>query len=139
MNIGLPKKSTRKILVVDDNEVVIKTISMKLQGAGYPVATAMDSTETMAAVRQENPDLIVLDVSLPPAPTGVAWDGFRILESVRQLDSARLTPVIVITGNEDPQTKDQSARFGAVAIFQKPLEYDYLLKVIRATLGEGPG
>jgi hypothetical protein len=42
----------------------------------------------------------------------------------------------VITGSEDPKTKERATAAGAVAFFQKPLEHDYLLKVVRATLGD---
>jgi CheY-like chemotaxis protein len=130
---GVPAK---KILVVDDNEIVLKTISLKLQGAGYDVITAMDGSEAVAMARKQSPDLIILDVSFPPDVGGVPWDGFRIMEWFHRLDSAKKIPIIVITGNEEPKTKERATTAGAVAFFQKPLEHDYLLKVIRATLGE---
>ena len=127
-----PKK---KILVVDDNAIVIKTITLKLQGAGYQVVTAMDGSEGVALARKENPDLILLDISFPPDVGGVPWDGFRIMEWFHRLETARKIPIIVITGSEDPKTKDRATSAGAVAFFQKPIEHDDLLKVIRATLG----
>ena len=76
----------KKILVVDDNAVVIKTICLKLQGAGFRVVTAMDGTEAVAAVRKENPDLILLDLTFPAEVIGVPWDGFRIMECLRPLE-----------------------------------------------------
>jgi CheY-like chemotaxis protein len=126
----------KTILVVDDNEIVIKTISLKLQGAGYRVISAMDGSEAVAAARRENPDLILLDISFPPEVTGVPWDGFRIMEWFHRLDTAKKIPIIIITGSEDPKTKERATQSGAVAFFQKPIEHDYLLKVVRATLGE---
>lgn len=126
----------KKILVVDDNEIVIKTISLKLQGAGYQVLTAMDGSEAVSIARRELPDLILLDLSFPPEPDGVPWDGFRIMEWFHRLDSVKKIPIIVITGNEDPAAKQRATNTGAVAFFQKPLEHDYLLKVVRATLGD---
>jgi CheY-like chemotaxis protein len=129
---GMPKK----ILVVDDNEIVIKTISLKLQGAGYQVLTAMEGSTAVAMARKEAPDLILLDLSFPPDVDGVPWDGFRIMEWFHRLDSVKKIPVIVITSSDDPMAKQRATNTGAVAFFQKPLEHDYLLKVIRATLGE---
>jgi CheY-like chemotaxis protein len=126
----------KTILVVDDNEIVIKTISLKLQGAGYRVISAMDGSEAVASARRENPDLILLDISFPPEVTGVPWDGFRIMEWFHRLDTAKKIPIIIITGSEDPKTKERATQSGAVAFFQKPIEHDYLLKVVRATLGE---
>ena len=46
----------KKILVVDDNEIVVRTLSLKLQGAGYQVITALDGAEAVAAARKETPD-----------------------------------------------------------------------------------
>jgi len=136
MNTKAPPKT---ILIVDDNEIVIKTISLKLQGAGYRVVTAMDGSEAVAAARREKPDLILLDISFPPDIGSIEWDGFRIMEWFHRLDTARKIPIIIITGSEDPQTKEKATQSGAVAYFQKPLEHDYLLKVIRATLGDSTG
>lgn len=133
MSTGVKPK---KILVVDDNEIVIKTISLKLQGAGYQVLTAMDGSAAVSAARRESPDLILLDLTFPPDTDGVPWDGFRIMEWFHRLDSIRKIPIIVITGNEDPAAKQRATSTGAVAFFQKPLEHDYLLKVVRATLGD---
>ena len=129
-------KPVRKILVVDDNEIVIKTISLKLQGAGYQVITAMDGAEAVAAARKENPDLILLDIDFPPDVTSVQWDGFRIMEWFHRLDATKRIPVIIITGSEDLKLKERANSSGAVAYFQKPLEHDQLLKVVRATLGD---
>jgi len=126
----------KKILVVDDNEIIVKSLCLKLQGAGYQVLTALDGAEAVAAARKDSPDLILLDLSFPPDVGGVPWDGFRIMEWFHRLDTAKKIPIIIITGSEDPKTKERATGAGAVAFFQKPLEHDYLLKVIRATLGE---
>jgi CheY-like chemotaxis protein len=129
----------KTILVVDDNEIVIKTITLKLQGAGYRVVTAMDGSEAVAAARKEAPDLILLDISFPPNVGSVEWDGFRIMEWFHRLDTVKKIPIIIITGSEDPKSKERATQAGAVAYFQKPLEHDYLLKVVRATLGDSAG
>lgn len=129
-------KPVRKILVVDDNEIIVKTLSLKLRGAGYDVVTAIDGAEAVAATRKENPDLILLDINFPPDVSSVPWDGFRLMEWFQRLDASKRIPVIIITGSDDAQTKERANSSGAVAYFQKPLEHDQLLKVIRATLGD---
>ena len=128
--------SVRKILVVDDNPVVVKSVALKLAAAGYHILTAFDGSEAVAQVRKENPDLILLDISFPPDVTSVQWDGFRIIEWLHRLDSTKKIPIIVITGAEDSKTKERAMATGAVALFHKPLEHDDLLKVIRTTLGQ---
>jgi len=134
MNPGTSAAPKKKILVVDDNEVVLKTVSLKLQGCGYQVITALDGTEAVAAARKETPDLILLDISFPPDVDGVPWDGFRIMEWFHRLDPTKKVPVIVITGLEDIKNKERATSSGAVAFFHKPINHDDLLKVIRATL-----
>ena len=128
--------ANKRILVVDDNEIVIKTISLKLQGAGYKVLTAMDGSAAVAVARQDNPDLVILDLSFPPEVAGVPWDGFRIMEWFHRMENSRKIPIIVITGSDDPSDRQRATKSGAVAFFQKPLEHDSLLKVVRAIIGE---
>jgi CheY-like chemotaxis protein len=135
MNTPPTTQGSKKILVVDDNEIILKTISLKLQGAGYQVITALDGSEAVAAARKENPDLILLDISFPPDVGGVEWDGFRIMEWFHHLDTVKKVPVIIITGGEDSKSKERAVSSGAVAFFHKPIDHDDLLKVIRATFG----
>ena len=136
MDTESASRRARRILVVDDNEIILKTISLKLQGAGYQVITALDGAQAVAAARKENPDLILLDISFPPSVDGVPWDGFRVMEWFQRLDAAKKIPIIIITGSEDPKYKERATSTGAVAFFHKPIDHDDLLKVIRATLGD---
>jgi len=141
LSVGAPTPSkvsgtSAKILVVDDNEVVVKTICLKLKGAGYEVATAQDGAEAMSVVRMERPDLILLDITFPPDVAGVPWDGFRIMEWLHRVDESRRIPIIIITGGEDVKNKERAMASGAVAFFHKPFNHDDLLKVIRATLSQ---
>ena len=133
---GTPAGAPAKILVVDDNEVIVKTICLKLKGAGYRVATAQDGAEAMSVVRMEKPDLILLDITFPPDVAGVPWDGFRIMEWLHRVDESRKIPIIIITGGEDIKNKDRAMASGAVAFFHKPLNHDDLIKVVRATLSD---
>src|SRR5271170_1456167 len=124
----------KKILVVDDNEIVVKTTSMKLQGAGYDVVTAFDGADGVAAVRKEKPDLILLDINFPADVTSVPWDGFRIIEWLNRVDETRKIPIIIISGVLDEKNKQRAMTSGAVACFPKPVNYDEMLKTVRATL-----
>jgi CheY-like chemotaxis protein len=128
----------KKILVVDDNEVILKTISLKLQAAGFRVVTALDGAEAVAAARKELPDLILLDISFPPDVGGVEWDGFRIMAWLHRMDAVKKTPVIIITGGDAANNKERATAAGAVAFFHKPIDHEDLLKMIRATLAGNP-
>jgi len=124
----------KKVLVVDDNEVIVKTIAVKLNSAGYKTFTALDGSEAVAIVRKEKPDLIVLDISFPPDIAGVPWDGFRIMEWLRRVDDTKKIPIIVITGGAGDKDKEKALGAGAVGFLYKPLDHDELLKMVRATL-----
>jgi len=132
----------KKILVVDDNAVIIRTLSMKLKSSGYDVLTASDGAEAVSTVRRERPDLILLDLSFPPDVAhggGVAWDGFLIMNWLKRMDEAQGIPIIIITGGDGAQLKERSMAAGAVDFFQKPIDNDQLLNSIQAHLGIDPG
>src|SRR5882724_4283995 len=56
----------RKILIVDDAAVILKALTLKLESAGYAVATAVDGADALRALREEKPDLVILDINFPP-------------------------------------------------------------------------
>jgi CheY-like chemotaxis protein len=130
-----PAPVPKKILVIDDNEIILKTTSMKLQSAGYHVFTALDGSEGVSMVRREKPDLVLLDITFPPDVSGVSWDGFRIMEWLHRVDETKKIPIIVISGVVEEKNKQRATSSGAVAFFPKPVNFDEMLKVIRATLG----
>ncbi|MBC8094721.1 MAG: response regulator [Akkermansiaceae bacterium] len=127
----------KKILVVDDNEVILRTLSLKLK-ADYEVITAIDGSEAVAAARTKNPDLILLDIGFPPEVSGVPWDGFRIIQWLKRMDEAKNIPVIIITGGDASKYKDRALAEGAVAFYQKPVNNDDLLAKIREILSAAP-
>lgn len=131
--------SRKKILVVDDDAVVVKSLTMKLSSKGYVVATANDASEAVAAVRTEKPDAIILDVNFPPdvAHGGlVPWDGFRVMEWLKRVGDEKPAPIIIVTGSESAKSKNRALAAGAVAFFLKPVESEELLKVIAEVTGE---
>ena len=126
------------VLVVDDNEVILRTLSLKLKASGYDVVTAMDGSQALAAARRQKLDLILLDISFPPDVAhggGVPWDGFRILEWFNRMAEAKDVPVIIITSSDAERYRDKALAAGAVAYFQKPVNPEELLAAIQKILG----
>src|SRR5438105_5151015 len=114
----------KKILVVDDSAVILKTLSMKLKASGYDVLTADDGAVAVSTARRERPDLILLDISFPPDVAhggGVPWDGFLIMDWLHRMDEAKDIPVIIITGGDPEKFKARSMAAGAIGFFHKPL------------------
>ena len=103
----------QKILIVDDNPVIVKTLSMKLTSAGFDVVSTIDASEGIAAARKEKPHLILLDINFPE-DVGVAWDGFKIIAWLQRVDENQRAPIIVISGGD--AAKFMTVRFRPVRL-----------------------
>src|ERR1700728_675872 len=127
----------RKILVVDDNPVVLKAFELKLKALGFSVLTASEGSVAVTTARQEKPDIIVLDINFPPdvGSSGLQWDGFNIMQWMRRFQEAANIPVIIITCGDPEKLRDRALAAGAVAFFQKPLKNEEFLATVRRILG----
>jgi len=130
----------RKVLVVDDNPVVVKAFELKLKASGFTVLTANEGAAAVSAARQELPDLIILDITYPPdvGNSGLQWDGFNIMQWLRRFKEAANIPIVIITGGDPAIYKDRSLRGGAAAFFQKPVDYREFLAAIVKLLESKP-
>ena len=127
----------RRILVIDDSIVFLKAISTKLRSYGFEVITAVDGSAAVAMVRQNKPDLILLDLNFPPDVAhggGVAWNGLLILSWLRRMHEAQNTPVIVITAGELDECHDQCIASGVLGVFLKPIDHEALVGAIQDAL-----
>jgi len=129
------RMNKKKILIVDDDAVILKAVSMKLSGAGYDVLLAEDGAAAVKAARQARPDVILLDITFPPdMGGGPAWDGFLILGWLRRVEEAKTTPVIMISQDNGPEAQKRAADAGAVDFCPKPIEPQRLLRAIEQAL-----
>lgn len=119
-----------KILIVEDNRELLKTLRMQLRDEGYRVVGAEDGVQAITLARQERPDVILLDLGLP------AGDGFTVIKRLAKFHHANEIPIIVITGQPKEEYEQQALEAGAVAYLTKPFEIEQLLAAIRETLGE---
>jgi two-component system OmpR family response regulator len=128
----------RKILVVDDNPVVLKAFELKLKALGFTVITASEGSAAVSTARQERPDIIVLDINFPPdvGSSGLQWDGFNIMQWMRRFQEAASIPVIIITAGDPEKLKERAMAAGAVAFFQKPINNEEFLLTVRRILGQ---
>jgi CheY-like chemotaxis protein len=128
----------RKVLVVDDNPVVLKAFELKMKALGFTVLTATEGAEAVSCARQERPDLMVLDINFPPdvGSSGLQWDGFTIMQWMHRFKEAADIPVIIITAGEAAKFKERALAAGAVAFFQKPINNEEFLMTVRRILGQ---
>lgn len=86
-----------KILVIDDDRGVIILLQRCLEEKGFEVVTAPDGQEGLKKVRQENPDLIILDVEMP------RMNGYTFMNALKKLSDFKYIPVIVLTAYDEMQ------------------------------------
>jgi CheY-like chemotaxis protein len=114
----------KKILVIDDDPVIVKYLRAVFSDNGYETCSASSSMEGLDVVRREKPDLITLDLQMPGE-----W-GPRFYRKLRQDKELRDTPVIVISGIDgDHAVKD------AIAFVKKPFDPEQLVGIVKNTIG----
>ena len=121
----------KTVLLIDDDNVFLLTIGVRLKSMGYTVYAAKDAVNAISAVRTNNPDVIVLDVSLP------AGDGFMVAERLQNLISTAATPIIFVTASEKPGLRERAMKLGAVAFLNKPFAATTLADAIETALSPG--
>jgi len=118
-----------KILIVDDNDDVSKGLRVIFRAHGYTTILASDAVTAISQAKNENPDMIVLDLGLP------AGDGYVVMERLSNIESLASIPVIVFTARDEASHKQRSIQAGAKAFFQKPVAPEVLLAAIQQVLG----
>ena len=118
---------TKKILVIEDDQTIALMLGTALRLAGYDVVTAPDAVAALSVARQQNADLILLDLGLP------GGGGMVVLERLRGLMATAITPVIVITGSE--ATEAEVLLAGAQGFLAKPVVADKLVDAVSKVLG----
>jgi len=114
-----------KILVVDDEALLVKGIRFNLQNEGYDVITGSDGLDAVQAVREQNPDLVVLDVMMPN------MDGLTACSKIREFSNV---PIILLTAKADDMDKLMGFEHGADDYLTKPFNILELKARIRALL-----
>lgn len=135
---AVPVGANRRILVVDDNPVVLKAFELKLKSDGFTVIATTDSSAVASTTEQERVELIILDVNFPPGGA-MEWNGFTVMQWMRRFPELANIPVILISGSDISEMKTKALEAGAVAFFQKPVDHKELLETILKTLGTSPG
>ncbi len=120
-----------RILVVDDEEKIRRSLRGVLSDEGYEVSEAADGLAALAVLEAEEPDLVILDVWLPE------MDGLALLERIRE--RRRDLPAIVICGHANVEAAVRATRLGAADFIEKPFSLEALLGSISRALGQGDG
>jgi DNA-binding response OmpR family regulator len=118
----------RKVLVVDDEPVLVETIAYNLEQAGYEVTTAADGASALEVARRERPDLVILDIMLPE------MDGLEVCRLLRRENSTATTPIMMLTAKGEEIDKVVGLEVGADDYVTKPFGRRELLARVKALL-----
>ncbi|MDY0267568.1 sigma-54-dependent transcriptional regulator [Trichloromonas sp.] len=119
----------QKILVVDDEHLIRWSLEQNLKKQGYDVVTAASGEDALKLVKDDVPDLMLLDIQLP----GI--DGLTVLERVKEMEAEII--VIMVTALEVLETAVKAMRMGAYDYINKPFNLDELAIVIKKALENG--
>jgi len=106
-------KEKKQILIIEDDSFLLQMYATKLTKAGFEVKSTLDGTQGLKKAREQQPDLILLDLVMP------SKDGFKVLEELKIDSATQNIPVIVLSNLSEREDVQQCLQLGAV---------DYLIK-----------
>jgi two-component system alkaline phosphatase synthesis response regulator PhoP/two-component system response regulator VicR len=117
-----------KILVVDDEERIVKLLQVNLQKAGYDVVSASNGNEALNIIKKEKPDLIILDIMMPE------MDGIEALRKLKQDKKTKKIPVVMLTCKSEDKDIFCGWKEGADAYLTKPFEPAEVIIMVKGIL-----
>lgn len=117
-----------KILVVDDDKDIVDTLQSRLIKEGYEVSTALDGEEALVKVKDDNPDVILLDLMMPKL------NGFETLQEIRARFKDKWRPVIIVSAQTDLESVKKSYNMQADHYLTKPCTIENVLRGIRTMI-----
>jgi CheY-like chemotaxis protein len=119
----------KRILVVDDDEMVLMALDELLKPEGYEVQTVTGGTEALQKLDQGGYDLLMLDVIMP------GMDGYELCKRIREKEKYKETPVVFLTAKSRDEDRAKGLEAGANLYLSKPISPDKLLGIVSDALG----
>ena len=120
----------KKILLVEDNNLILEMLSERLHGQGYVVVGAEDGHAAVERAKEEQPDIILMDLALP------GMDGWTATQEIRKMAETRRIPIIALTAHTTGEERDRSYAVGCNDFEVKPIQFERLMNKIRQWTGE---
>ena len=112
----MEEEKSQKILLADDDPIIIKLLGMVLKKNGYDFAVATNGMEAMEKTKSYGPDLILLDVMMPQI------DGFEVCRRLKEDPATKHIPIIIITALADREPRVRGLSAGANDFLAKPID-----------------
>lgn len=119
----------KKILVVDDESDIIEILKFMLEAHGYECITATDGEEGLKAAKEENPDLIILDVMMPKI------NGYKICRLLKFDNKYKNVPIFMLTARSQDEDKIIGEETGADEYITKPFDVDFVVEKVKSYIG----
>lgn len=123
----MPKK---KILIVEDEESLLKLESILLTSKGFEVIGVSNGKAALEAVEQDAPDLVLLDIMLPE------MDGFEVCKHIKQNPATRQIPVIMLTAKKTREDMERGREVGADCYITKPFKSAMVIETIQRYMSQ---
>ncbi len=117
-----------KILIVDDEPHITKMLASRLKANGYRIITAENGKEGLQKVKDEQPELVLLDIMMPE------MDGHEVLYALKKEEETKSIPVIMVTAKGQIEDVEKSSGMGATDYVVKPFNPVVLLDKVRRAL-----
>jgi DNA-binding response OmpR family regulator len=118
----------KKVLIVEDEQDILQLVKLFLEKAGFRVATAMTGLEGLRRVKDEKPDLVVLDLMLPE------MDGLEVCKRLRAAPESAMLPIIMLTAKAEESDTIVGLELGADDYVTKPFSPKALVARVKALL-----
>jgi CheY-like chemotaxis protein len=122
-----------RVLVADDDEDILTLVKAVLERAGHEVIAVQDGAQALASLQSQEPDLAVLDISMPEL------DGLEVLRRVRDDHGIRALPVILLTAKAQEADVERGYAAGASAYVKKPFSPRELAERVESLLAQSGG
>ena len=116
----------KKILIVDDEEDILHTVSFRLESEGYQCILSKEGLDAIAKARKETPDLILLDIMLPK------MNGYKVCRLLKFDAKYKHIPILMLTAKTQEADLITGLECGADGFITKPFEMESLLDTIRS-------
>lgn len=123
--------SKKKILIVDDEPDIVETLKFLMESEGFESITALDGEEALKKAKEENPDIMILDVMLPKI------NGYKVCRLLKFDSKYKHIPILMVTARSQQEDKVIGEETGADEYITKPFDINELLQKIHFYLRSG--
>ncbi len=124
---------SKRILVVDDEELLIKSMNRLLEKQGYQVYTAKNGQDAQILAEEEDFDLVICDIRMP-GQNGV--ETVKAIKSIVKSNKNKDIPAIFVTGFADDSIRAEAQRLSPLAYLMKPFDIKELIEVVQKGIGK---